>query len=129
MLFCDREAILKEDSPGGEWSLHIYGPINLDPALRPPDEPPFYASFMKRSKETITAIPFGAEVDPSTVSVKWEDEGRRICYIYIGDDCYAMFLYGTWRAQRRGFFRIAPQLPFGEQEIAEMRERGFIKET
>lgn len=129
MLFCDREAIIKEDAPGDEWRLHIYGPSNEDPTHRPPDDPPFYASFMKKSNETITAFPFGHSADPSLITVMWNETGKNICQIFIGDDCYVMFTYGTWRFHNRGFFRLAPQPPFSAQDYAIMEEKGFLEEV
>lgn len=127
-MFCDRNVLIKEDSPNGEWSLHVYGPSHADPSRRAPGDPPFYASFMKYAKGTVTAVPFGYPTDPSQVRVVWHDSGKKVCQIFIGDDCYAMFMWGTWRFHRRGFFRQTPEPPFTEAEYKVMEEKGYLEE-
>lgn len=121
-MFCDREVLRKEKSPGNEWSLYIYGPSS---DTRDSDQPFFYASFRKIAKDKYIAVPFGRLADPSEISVKWDLPGD-VCAIYIGGDCYVLFNYGIWRFHSREFFRRHPEPPFGAKEMEAVSATGQL---
>jgi hypothetical protein len=126
-MFPDRDVILKQEAPGGAWNLYIYGESHADPTRLPPEEPKFYASFRKKSKDTITCLPFGRAADVQEITVKW-DAAPGVCEIFLGEDCYLLFWYGTWKARGRGSFRVAPQPPFSREEIDSMEKLGYVPE-
>ena len=123
-MFCDREAIIKDKSPDGDWDLFIFGSVKyFDPSMGP--QPHFYASFRKIAKDKIIAVPFGRDADPSEISIKWGLPGD-ICAVYIGEECYVLFNYGIWRFHSREFFRQAPEPPFNAEEIKAVGETGRL---
>jgi hypothetical protein len=124
-MFEDRDVILKEEAPGGAWNLYIYGQSKADPSRLPPDEPKFYASFRKKAKDTITCLPFGHDAAEGDVKVKW-DAAPGVCEVYLGEECYLMFWYGTWKGRRRGYFRVSPDPAFSREEIELMEKQGYL---
>lgn len=125
-MFCDRDAVIKEKSPDGAWSLYIYGPTRYEDTRQGP-QPHFYASFRKIDKDKYIAIPFGRSADPAQISIKWGLPGD-ICAIYIGEDCYALFNYGVWRYHSREFFRQDPEPPFSAEDIESVGKSGRLPE-
>lgn len=122
-MFEDREILHKEDSPDGEWSLHIYGPSkSTDSQL--PEQSLFYASFWWKRKDRYTAVPFGHPADPAEISIEWRPSG--VCAVYIGDDCYVLFRYGQWKFAGRELFRQAPDEPFSAEEIEAVEATGRL---
>lgn len=122
-MFCDREVLLKEKSPEGDWSLYIYGPSRVDDSRLP--QPPFYASFRKIAKDKVIAVPFGRDAEPGQIAIEWGLPGD-ICSVSIEGDRYVLFNYGIWRFHSREFFRVAPEPPFSSEEVEAVGATGRL---
>ncbi|MBE0429417.1 MAG: hypothetical protein IBX61_06050 [Thermoleophilia bacterium] len=120
-MFCDRKVLIKEEAPNGDWSLYIYGPV-LEEDTNTQPQPHFYASFRHIQKDKYIAVPFGCPAETEQVRVKWGLGERDACLVYIDDDCYVIFNYGTWRFRSRENFRVHPEPPFSADDLAALEK-------
>lgn len=123
-MFPDRQVILAETAPGGEWHLEIYGPSRISlPGDAP--APPLYASFHKLAKGNVIAVPFGLPATAAEITIKWELRGG-VCAIFVGSDCYVLFRYGLWVGMSRELFRLPPEPPFTPEDIEQFETKGCV---